>query len=129
LEGESSNINNEIARFNMKLSKLSKLFSHLRVLDINDNRHFYTKHGFHLNGMGKKKTSLKLIHLIFSIIKKINNLSSNIIPMGYYEMQSQLTKQTCSSDDTVPPNVAESSRSKRIRKKPVIKSNDFFWEV
>jgi hypothetical protein len=117
LEGENSNINNEITRFNMKLSKLSKLFSHLHVLDIDDNRHFYTKHGFHLNGLGKKKTALKLIHLIFSIIKKINNLGSNIIPMGYYEMQPQLTKQTCSADDTLPLNITESSRSKRIRKK------------
>jgi hypothetical protein len=117
LEGENSNINNEIVKFNMKLSKLSKLFSHLHVLDVDDNRHFYTKHGFHLNGLGKKKTSLKLAHLIFSIIKKINNLSSNIIPMGYYEIQSQLPKQTCSTDDTLPQNITEGSRSKRIRKK------------
>jgi hypothetical protein len=54
LEGENSGINNEIAKFNMKLSKLSKLFSHLHVLDIDDSRHFYTKHGFHLNCLGKR---------------------------------------------------------------------------
>jgi hypothetical protein len=58
LEGENSSINNEIAKFNMKLSKLSKLFSHLHVLDIDDNRHFYTKHGFHLISLGKKMVSL-----------------------------------------------------------------------
>jgi hypothetical protein len=54
LEGENSSINNEIAKFNMKLSKLSKLFSHLHVLDIDDNGHFYTKCGFHLNSLGKR---------------------------------------------------------------------------
>jgi hypothetical protein len=29
------------------------------VLDIDDNRHFYTKHGFHLNGLGEKEDSTK----------------------------------------------------------------------
>jgi hypothetical protein len=128
LEGENSSINNEIAKFNMKLSKLSKLFSHLHVFDIDDNRHFYTKHGFQLNSLGKKMVSLKLAHLIFSLIKKTNNLSSNVIPMGYYEVQSQMTKQPCSTDYTLPKNIVESSKSKHIRKKPVTKTNYFLWE-
>jgi hypothetical protein len=70
LEGENSSINNEIAKFNMKLYTLSKLFPHLHVLDIDDNRHFYAKHGFHLNGLRKKMVSLKLAPLIFSLIKR-----------------------------------------------------------
>lgn len=69
LEGVNS-INKEITKFNIRLSKLSKLFSHLNVVDIDDNMHYYTKNGFHLNGLGKKMVSLKLAHLIFSLIKK-----------------------------------------------------------
>jgi hypothetical protein len=72
--------------------------------------------------------SLKLAHLLFSLIKKTNNLSSNVTPIGYYEVQSQLTKQPCSTDYTLPQNIVGSSKSKRIRKKPVTKTNDFLWE-
>jgi hypothetical protein len=127
LEGENSSINNEITKFNMRLPKLSILFSHLNVLDTDDNRHYYTKHGFHLNGLGKKMVSLNLAHLIFSLIKKTSNLSSNIIPIGYYEVQSQLTSHTSIANYTLPQNTVEGIKSKRIRKKPVTKTNDFLW--
>jgi hypothetical protein len=126
-KGVNNNDNNEIVKFNMKLSKLSKLFSHLHVFNIDDNKLFFTKHGYHLNGFGKRLLLLKLANLIFSLIKKIRNKNTNIIPMGYYEIQSQLPKQTNSIDDILPQDIPGSSRSKRIRKKPVTITSDFLW--
>jgi hypothetical protein len=55
-------------------------------------------------------------------------LSSNVIPIGYYEVQSQLTKQPCVADYTLPQNIVENSKNKHIRKKPATKTNDFLWE-
>jgi hypothetical protein len=55
-------------------------------------------------------------------------LSSNVIAIGYYEVQSHLTKQPCIADYTLPQNIVQSSKSKRIRKEPVTGTNDFLWE-
>jgi hypothetical protein len=85
LKGANTSINEEITKFNRKLCKLEKLFSHLSVFVIEENRQFYTKYGLHLNGLGKKIASIGLALHIFLFIKKANNLSINIIPLGYYE--------------------------------------------
>jgi hypothetical protein len=99
----------------MKISKLSKLFPHFHVVNSEDNRLFYTKHAYHLNGVGKK-ILLKFANLIFSLIKKISNMNTNIIPMGYYEMQTQSPKQINSMDDTLFQDRANKFRSRRVRK-------------
>jgi hypothetical protein len=127
LKGTNSNINKEIIKFN-RLSKLSKLFSHLSVLEMEVNRYYYTKHGFHLNGSGQKMVSLKLAHLMLSFIKKSSNLSCNIIPMGYYEDQPQRTRYSSTLNHTIAQNTVQDIKGKRNRKKPVTKTNDFLWE-
>jgi hypothetical protein len=48
-----SQINLEIQDFNMKLSKSAKLFRHVDLVEMNFNRKYFTKHGFHLNNAGK----------------------------------------------------------------------------
>jgi hypothetical protein len=47
---DSSCVNNEIKSFNRKLFKFTKIFSQVRVLEIDNSRLFFTKHGLHLNG-------------------------------------------------------------------------------
>jgi hypothetical protein len=54
LKGSHSTINNEIITFNIKLLKLSKLFPHLSVIEINETRNLYTNHGLHMNHQGKE---------------------------------------------------------------------------
>jgi hypothetical protein len=97
------------------------------VLEIDENSH-YTKRGFHLQCPRKKMVSLNLAHLIFSLIKKKRYLNINIIPIGYYEVQSQLTRHSSTANHTLPQNTVEGSKSKHIRKKPVTKTNDFLWD-
>jgi hypothetical protein len=127
LEGTNCSINKEITKFNKKLCKLGKLFSHLSVPEIEENRHYYTKHGFHLNGLGKKIVTLNLGLLIFSRIKKASNLSISNIPLEYYEAQYQIT--SCSTvNHTLPQSTVESMKIKHVRKKPVTKTNNFLWE-
>lgn len=52
LRGANISINKEITKFNKRLCKMAKLYSHLSVLEIDENRQYYTKHGLHLNGLG-----------------------------------------------------------------------------
>jgi lysophospholipase L1-like esterase len=51
---KNSYINSEIKSFNRKLYKLTKIFSHVNVIEADNNRLLFTKHGLHLNGLGRE---------------------------------------------------------------------------
>jgi hypothetical protein len=125
LESANNGINSEITKFNKKLCKLSKLFSHLSVCEIDVNRNYYTKYGSHLNGLGKKMVTLTLTHLIVSLIKMTSNVNNNIIPLGFYEAQSQLTDYFPVVNQTISQNIIENKKSKRIKKKTITGTQDF----
>jgi hypothetical protein len=72
-----SQINLEIQEFNMKLSKCAKLFRYVELVEMNFNRKYFTKHGFHLNNAGKEG----LVKVTASQINKIINCSSNENPV------------------------------------------------
>ena len=66
----------------MKLHKSAKLFRHVELVEINFNRKYFTKHGFHLSNAGKEG----LAKVIASQINKIINCSSNenpVIPLHW----------------------------------------------
>jgi hypothetical protein len=66
-------INLEIQDFNTKLSKRAKLFGHVDLAEMNFDRRYFTKHGFHLNNVDKDK----LAKIIALQINKIFKLSLN----------------------------------------------------
>jgi hypothetical protein len=67
------------------------------------------------------------LHILF-LIKKANNFSINIIPLGYYEAQVQITSHTSNVNHNLSQRPVESIKTKHIRKKPVTKTNEFLWE-
>jgi hypothetical protein len=127
LKGPNITLNDEISNLNRKLLKLKKLFPHISVVEINEKRHLYTKHGLHLNRLGKEILSLNLAHHIFSLIEKENNFNTNIIALRYYEVQSRTTSSFVNQlFPSAPAEIVENTSVKRIRKKHVTKRNDFF---
>jgi hypothetical protein len=50
---KDSMTNLAIQKFNNKLKKIPKLFRHVRLVETDSNRKYYTKHGLHLNNVGK----------------------------------------------------------------------------
>jgi hypothetical protein len=128
-KGANTSINKEITKFNRKLCKLEKLFSHLSVFVIEENKQFYTKYGLHLNGLGKKIVSISLTLHILLLIKKANNLRINIIPLGYYEDLVQITNHTSNVNHSSSQRPDENIKTKRIRKKPVTKTNYFMGKL
>jgi hypothetical protein len=73
----NSQTNHDIQDFNTKLSKIAKLFRHVNLVEMNFNRNNFTKHGFHLNNVGKEG----LTKVIASQIDKIVKCNSNDKPV------------------------------------------------
>jgi hypothetical protein len=57
-------VNEGIKVFNRKMYKIMKLESNVKILDIKLNRSCYTRHGFHLNIIGKEKVKEMMINQI-----------------------------------------------------------------
>jgi hypothetical protein len=122
--------NDEITNFNRKLLKLKKLFPQLSLVEINENRHLYTKHGLHLNDLGKEILSFNTVLQIFSLIEKQNNHSTNIIVVGYHEVQSRTISHSVNQlFPLTPVETVENTSVKRIRKKPVKKRMIFMGNL
>jgi hypothetical protein len=47
-------VNLKIQGFNTNLSKRAKLPRHVDLVEMNFNRKYFTKHGLHLNNVGKE---------------------------------------------------------------------------
>jgi glutamate formiminotransferase len=48
-------VNNEVKVFNRKLLKIKKAHNNMEILDVDTSRGHFTRHGLHMNGMGKEK--------------------------------------------------------------------------
>jgi hypothetical protein len=58
---KSSCVSKEVTRFNRKLAKCTKLYEHCAFVDVDLNRDLFTKHGLHLNGLGKNEIVKQLV--------------------------------------------------------------------
>ena len=76
----NSCINLEIQDFNNKLSKRAQLFSHVDLVEMNFNRKYFTKHGLHLNNVGKEGLAKVIAFQINTIIKCSSN-DKPVIPL------------------------------------------------
>jgi len=64
---QSSCVNNEIRAFNRKLMKSVRAFKHASVLEMTSDRNHFTKHGLHLNGLGKEVLSKQILSHTYAI--------------------------------------------------------------
>jgi hypothetical protein len=64
---QSSCVNNEIRLFNRKLMKSVRAFKNAFVLDITSDRNHFTKHGLHLNSLGKEVLSKQIVSYIYAM--------------------------------------------------------------
>ena len=55
---EWSCVNNESKVFNRKLLKLMKPYTHVLAVTTDTGRKFYTRHGLHMNNLGKEKNCI-----------------------------------------------------------------------
>ena len=57
-------VNRAIQAFNCKVKKVATLFKHVTLLECNCGREYFTNHGMHLNGRGKRRVSKQLASVI-----------------------------------------------------------------
>jgi RNase H-fold protein (predicted Holliday junction resolvase) len=96
---EHSCVNEEVVKFNRKLSKYLKQSQHANYLEVANDRKLYTRHGLHLNTNGKE-------HAASQIMDKIKaQATSNeltVIPLAWKEVPSTYEKY---NDEVITYNV------------------------
>jgi hypothetical protein len=124
-------INNEIKSFNRKLLKLTMIFPHVSVLEIDNNRLLLTKYGLHLNGLGKELLSNQLALYIYSALMKV---TVQLLTLARRDSQLQ-TNAPSTASSTSPITVYDSqeattnSTPRRTRKKHVMRNDDLLWGI
>jgi hypothetical protein len=113
---------NEVSTLNRKLKKLVQVSPHTKFLETDNNRNLFTKHGLHLNKLGKQLVTCQiasLIHLVFE-----QKTFSPII-LGWH---NDIQDNTNITYDGIR-NKLPSRNSSRNRKMPVTRPKDFLWQV
>jgi hypothetical protein len=67
------NLNREVESFNRKLVKCMKCHGHVKVLNMDFKRSYFTTHGLHLNNMGKVKAALMIADVILALYQQPSN--------------------------------------------------------
>ena len=57
---DTSCVNDEVTKFNRKMIKKMKVYDHVNVINSVNQRECYTRHGLHLNSLGKELMAQKL---------------------------------------------------------------------
>jgi hypothetical protein len=63
-------VNEEVRNFNRKLVKLMKAFMHVRVVKIDLDRELFTKHGLHMNNLGKERIMKHTATMVLAVLQK-----------------------------------------------------------
>ena len=101
---KNSHINSEIKSFNRKLYKLTKIFSHVNVIEADSNRLLFTKHGLHLNGLGKELLSNHLLLHIYSALEEDTGSPITLAWQDGYLQVSSSSTASCSSPVSIFDN-------------------------
>jgi hypothetical protein len=85
----TSKTNAAIRAYNSKLKNISNAYNHVSVVDMSLNRNHYTKHGFHMNNLGKEWFAQHVASQIDKLTKLVNEPKS-VIPLEWKEMVTTL---------------------------------------
>jgi hypothetical protein len=62
--------NKEVENCSRKRLKFMKPFGHVKVIEAESNREYFTRHGLHLNNEGKKQVMRKVANVIITMFQK-----------------------------------------------------------
>ena len=122
-----------------------KPYKHVLIVTADTDRKLFTRHGLHMNNLGKEKIASKVSTIAKNILQKqnvkiglcwkngydISAKSDNLTEENISLQEDSKTDQTALEDMEVPnatPSPDEGPRiSKRKKKPPTTKSEDFLW--
>ena len=112
-------INKIITNLNNKLQKLVTVFPHVKFLETNINRSLFTKHGLHMNKIGKQIVNYQIASLLSTTTAQ---KKPQLIILDWH------TTQACTYLSYEENLTTTSTRnSNRHKKCPVTRSSDFLW--
>jgi hypothetical protein len=130
-------VNKEIDNYNRRLGKHLKGLDHVYYKALNYERKFHTRHGLHLNALGKEYVASQLVSLISSIEKDTSKVERDIIPLALYatpsstiQLHNDLSENSgvrsrkISEANSPGPNMTQPTK----RKRPIARNDDFLWE-
>jgi hypothetical protein len=71
-------VNNEIKVFNTQLQNLMKPYKHVLIVKTDADRKFFTRHGLHMNNIGKEKIASNVSTIIKNTFQKQNVKSKSV---------------------------------------------------
>jgi len=126
----SSCVNEEVRVFNQKLMKISKIFGYVSIMEVDPNREYYTKHGHHLNNLGKAKVSKQLSLQLLSVLQRKKDI---LISLSWTKDHANNMHDGTQNQVENPPSTTTTEQnnsalrtSNRIKKTPKT-MNDCFW--
>jgi len=140
--------NSEVKAYKRKLVKLMKPYKHFTVIKVDLDRKLFTKQGLHMNNLGKEKIAFKIASVVTEIFHKQEetislhwkndneNSVSDSSNEGNIIFQEDpkttpltIVNMDAPTDDAaqVEPTYKGPRKSKRQKKRPAIKSDDFLW--
>jgi hypothetical protein len=127
-----SQLNKESKATNKKLLRISQAYDHTEMLIIDDNRKLYTRHGLHLNKVGKSVLTSEIARFICAILKQKTSLpiamnwkleSEYSVSIGNLLTGDSQNNQLLFSSHEIPLN----RKSNRVKKLLVTRTKDFVW--
>jgi hypothetical protein len=110
----------------------AKLFNHVNIIEPANNRLLFTKHGLHLNELGKELLSNQLALCILSVLEEVQ-VNANPITLGWYDENLHVNVPSIDkpSHALTPTNYQLLSEQvpKRIKKLLVTRKDDFLWGI
>lgn len=136
-----------IQSLNTKLKSILSRFRHVTIRDMNTTRNRFTKHGLHLNKLGKEWLARKIASQIDKI-NKTREILGNPIPLKMTDdvpYTKSTNKETLQDDKQTDQKTTASQgqitqdksinthtncrSSTRVKKTPSVMYSDFLWQT
>jgi hypothetical protein len=93
---DTSNMNNEVKKFNRKFRKYMMLSTCVTVIDVDQNMEYFTKQGLHLNGLGKEVICKQIATIIDKLFQ-----TQRVLPICIYWETNQTIRTAFQSTNTL----------------------------
>jgi len=150
-QANSSQTNQLIHAYNSKLKNLVKPLKHVSIIETSLDRRHFTKHGLHMNNLGKEKLAKQIALQLLKLIKSSPYATKSVIPLkwkdetvtpkltitinhGDSKSESENPNMEPLTLENFPQNNARDSSnvtllrtSTRNKKPPSTMTKDFLW--
>jgi pheromone shutdown protein TraB len=134
-------VNKEVIKFNRQVKKILKPYPNVKLMEVEAQRHHFTRHGQHLNLLGKELVASELAK---QSLQLLTMAEMNPIQMhwtlddlhGKYSSSRNANGESIVANNEMKSvgsnkyqgvNSEKCKKSMRIRRTPITKSNDFLW--